>query len=143
MQWQQSTWQTNSGSGKATGYWHILWCTAHKDKKILCVYNVFFNTFRFKMVQIFLPIVVYTQWIFKYIQPWNNVGKTAIEKQSTELAVANPVSNNREWEIVLLNSQPSLSPFLFNNKRSSVNVVQDSGCQQGWVCCCCYRTHFP
>ena len=54
------------------------------------------------MVQIFLPIVVYTQWIFKYIQPWNNVGKTAIEKQSTELAVANPVSNNREWEIVLL-----------------------------------------
>ena len=48
------------------------------------------------MVQIFLPIVVYTQWIFKYIQPWNNVGKTAIEKQSTELAVTNPVSNNRE-----------------------------------------------
>ena len=52
------------------------------------------------MVQIFLPIVVYTQWIFKYIQQWNNVGKTAIEKQSTELAVTNPVSNNREWEIV-------------------------------------------
>ena len=92
----------------------------------------FFDTFSFKMVQIFLPIVAYTQWIFKYIQQWNNVGKTAIEKKSTELAVTNPVSNNREWEIVfLLNSQPSLSPFLFNNKRSSVNVVQDSGCQQG------------
>ena len=71
-------------------------------KKILCVSNVFFffDTFSFKMVQIFLPIVVYTQWIFKYIQQWNNVGKTAIEKQSTELAVTNPVYNNREWEIV-------------------------------------------
>ena len=95
------------------------------------------------MVQIFLPIVVYTQWIFKYIQQWNNVGKTAIEKQSTEFAVTNLVSNNEKWEFLLLNSQPSLSPFLFNNKKSSVNVVQDSGCQQGWVCCCCYRTHFP
>lgn len=84
------------------------------------------------MVQIFLPIVVYTQWIFKYIQQWNNVGKTAIEKQSTEFAVKNLVSNITEWEVVfLLNSQPWLSPFLFNNKRSSVNVVQDSGCQQG------------
>ena len=84
----------------------------------------FFDTFSFKMVQIFLPIVAYTQWIFKYIKQWNNVGKTAIEKKSTELAMTNPVSNNREWEIVfLLNSQPSLSPFLFNNKRSSVNVV--------------------
>lgn len=84
------------------------------------------------MVQIFLPIVVYTQWIFKYIQQWNNVGKTAIEKQSTEFAVTNFVSNITEWEVVfLLNSQPWLSPFLFNNKRSSVNVVQDSGCQQG------------
>lgn len=84
------------------------------------------------MVQLFLPIVVYTQWIFKYIQQWNNVGKTAIEKQSTEFAVTNLVSNITEWEVVfLLNSQPWLSPFLFNNKRSSVNVVQDSGCQQG------------
>ena len=52
------------------------------------------------MVQIFLPIVVYTQWIFKYIQQWNNVGKTAIEKQSTEFAVTNLVSNITEWEVV-------------------------------------------
>ena len=85
----------------------------------------FFDTFSFKMVQIFLPIVVYTQWIFNYIQQWNNVGKIAIEKQSTELAVTNPVSNNKENGklFFLLNSQPSLSPFLFNNKRSSVNTM--------------------
>lgn len=70
-------------------------------KNIMCVQSFFFfDTFSFKMVQIFLPIVVYTQWIFNYIQQWNNVGKIAIEKQSTELAVTNPVSNNREWEIV-------------------------------------------
>ena len=69
------------------------------------------------MVQIFLPIVVYTQWIFKYIQQWNNVGKTAIEKQSTEFAVTNLVSNITEWEVVfLLNSQPWLLHFYLTTK---------------------------
>lgn len=42
-------------------------------------------TCSFKMVQIILPNVVYLQWMFKYIQQWNTVGKQPLRSKALDL----------------------------------------------------------